>query len=163
MTTQQSKQLLFTLLLLLNGLIVFGQQTAVDTTVYPLGAVEEKPLFEGKGDTAIFRFIAMNVRLPMSARKIIGTTGKVFIYFVIDEKGQLNAKSVKMLFFQPGTTAKEPKPKKIADEALLDAAQLDCVVESKRVISLLKKWSAAKIGGKGVKCSMTMPIGFKNE
>ena len=163
MITQRSKQLFLSILLTLNGLIVFGQQAIIDTTVYPLGVVEVKPLFEGKGDTAIFRFIAMNVRLPMSARKIIGSTGKVFIYFVVDENGKLDAKAVKMLFFQPGATVKEPKPKRIADEKLLDAAQLDCVLEAKRVFYLLKNWSAAKIGGKNVKCSMTMPIEFKNE
>ena len=99
----------------------------------------------------------------MSVRDIIGTTGTVFIYYVIDEKGQLVSNSIKLLLFKPGATKKEPKPKNITDEKMLNDTQSECVIESKRIIGLLKNWTAAKVGGKGVKCSMTMPITFKNE
>ena len=164
MTTQNSKLIQLTVLLWLNCSFIFGQQTApIDSTIFPVAAVEEKPLFEGKGDSLLFRFIGQNIRLPMSVRDIIGTTGTVFIYYVIDEKGQLVSNSIKLLLFKPGATKKEPKPKNITDEKMLNDTQSECVIESKRIIGLLKNWTAAKVGGKGVKCSMTMPITFKNE
>jgi hypothetical protein len=164
MKTRASKQILLIAFLFLNLAFVFGQQTdTLDTTIFPVAAVEEKPLFEGKGDTAIFRFMGRNIRLPMSVRDIVGTTGTAYIYYVIDETGHLDASSIKLLFFQPGPTKKDPKPKRIINEKMLNATQIDCVVESKRVIGLLKNWTAAKVGGKGVKCSMTMPVTFKNE
>lgn len=163
MTTQKSKILLLTTCLLFNCLIIFGQQTApIDSIIFPVAAVEEKPLFEGKADSA-FRFIGRNITLPMGVRNIIGTTGTAYIYYVIDEKGQLDSKSIKLLFFKPGATKKEPTPKSIRDEKLLNATQLECVDESKRVVALLKNWTVAKVSGKGVKCCMTMPLTFKNE
>ena len=164
MTTQKSKLLLLTTVLIFNCLLIFGQQTAsIDSTIFPVAAVEEKPLFDGRGDSVLFRFIGQNIRLPMSVRDIIGTTGTAYIYYVVDEKGHLDSSSVKLLVFKPGATKKEPKPKQITHEKLLNTTQLECVIESKRVIRLLQNWSAAKVGGKGVKCSMTMPLTFKNE
>ncbi len=164
MMTQKSKLFLLTTSLLFNCLLIFGQQTApIDSTIIPVAAVEVKPLFEGKGDSLLFRFIGQNIRLPMSVRDIIGTTGTAYIYYAINEKGQLDSNSIKMLVFKPGATKKEPKPKQITDEKLLNTTQLECVIESKRVIRLLKNWTAAKVGSKGVKCSMTMPLTFKNE
>lgn len=164
MTTQKSKFLLLTTSLLLNCLFIFGQQTAPkDTTIFPVAAVEVKPLYEGKGDSLLFRFLGQNIKLPMSVRDIIGTTGTANIYFLIDEKGQLDSKSIKLLFFKPGATKKVPTPKSIRDEKLLNSTQLECVAESKRVVGLLKNWSMAKVGSKAVKCSMTLPITFKNQ
>ena len=164
MTTQKSKILLLTTCLLFNCLIIFGQQTApIDSTIFPVAAVEVKPLFEGKGDSLLFRFLGQNIRLPISARDVVGTTGTAYVYFVIDEKGKLDLSSVKLLVFKPGATKKEPKPKQITNEKLLNSTQSECVDEAKRVVGLLKNWTAAKVGGKKVKCSMTMPLTFKNE
>lgn len=164
MTTQKSKPILLMTSLLLNCFFIFGQQTASkDTTIFSIAAVEEKPHYEGRSDTFLFRFLGQNIKLPMSVRDIIGTTGTAYTYFVIDEKGQLDLSSIKFLMFKPGATKKEPKPKQITNEKLLNSTQFECVDEAKRVVGLLKKWTAAKVGGKGVKCSMTLPITFKNE
>ncbi|MBL7817023.1 MAG: hypothetical protein JNL70_18510 [Saprospiraceae bacterium] len=159
--TQKTRKFFILGLFSLAVTCLFAQEK--DTTIYPLAAVEAKPLYEGKADSAIYRAIGRNLRMPMSVRYEVGTVGRVYINFVVDEQGTLEPNSVRLLMFEPAPTAKNPKPKRVIDEKLLTAVQIDCVVESKRVIGLLTNWTPAKIGGKGVRCTMTLPISFKNE
>lgn len=164
MLNQKSKHLL---IFILSSFYIFTlsaqKASSLDSTIYLVAAVDEKPRLEGKSDTFLFKFIATQIKLPMSVRNTIGTTGTCYTYFVIDEKGQLDNQSIKLLAFVTGATLQEPIPKRITDEKLLNSTQLDCLTETKRVIRLMKKWKAAKVNGQNVKCSMTLPITFKNE
>jgi hypothetical protein len=158
------KHLSLSIVLIFSTLLSIAQQpTALDSTIYVVAAVDEKPLYEGKADTFLFRFIGQQIRLPHSVRDVVGVTGTAYTSFVIDENGRLDPNSIKLLVFKTGTTAAEPKPKQITNEQQLSPPQLDCVMESKRIIKLLSNWTPARIGGKSVKCSMTLPITFKNQ
>jgi protein TonB len=139
----------------------FGQQTAIDSTIYAAEALDIKPIYEG-GEKAMFQFLAQNIKMPLAIRQRIGTTGTVHVSFVVDEKGYLDTSSVKMLLFMTGANDKD-KPKRITSEAKLDYIQAECVMEAKRVVRLLKKWTPAQADGKAVKCRRSVPITFKNE
>jgi hypothetical protein len=161
MFTQKLKQFVFATVLFLNFTNVFGQSQ--DTTVYPVDALEVKPQFNNKGDTSIFNFLAKNMRIPVSARSRVGLIGRSYISFIIDEKGQLEESSVKLVFFQTGINDKDKKVIMIKDASKLDDIQTDCVNEAKRVVGLLKNWTPGTVGGKGVRCTKVMPITIKNE
>ena len=97
--------------------------------------VEEMPEFEG-GDLALKKFIVENVKYPEQA-KINGIQGRVFIQFVVNQKGEIE--QVKVVR---------------GVDAALDA-------EAIRVISLLPKWKPGKQSGKPVRVSFTVPINFE--
>ena len=139
----------------------FGQQTTIDSTIYPAEALDIKPIYEG-GDKAMFQVLGQNIRLPLAIRQRLGTTGTVHVSFVVDEKGNLDTLSVKMALFMTGADYKN-KPKRIVDEAKLDFLEVDCVKEAKRVVKLLKKWTPAQADGKAVKCRRSLPITFRND
>jgi hypothetical protein len=162
MTMLTAKQLLFTTLLLFTLSFAFGQQTPIDTTVYPSEILTVKPVYKG-GDTAMYRTIALNLRFPPILRERFGTIGTAFISFIIDEQGKLDTSSIKMVYFMTGTTEKEPKPKRIFNESKLDNIQTVCVEEAKRVMLVLTTWTPAQVEGKPVKCRHSLPISFKNE
>ncbi len=162
MHNPKCKTLLLATFLTFGLISLFGQQP--DSTVYPVDALEVKPLFEGKGsDTTIFRFLARNIRLPMSVRNKVGSIGTAYINFIIDAKGEIDTSSVRLLFFKTGINDYDKTVKTIINESKLDPIQTDCVIEAKRVVRLLKNWTPGKVGEKGVKCTMSLPISFKNE
>lgn len=157
---QSSKSIL--LMFLFCGLFfpAFAQQAIIDSTIYAAEALDIKPLYVG-GDKAMFQVLAQNVKLPPAIREKIGVVGTVHVSFVVDEKGNLDASSVKMALFMIETN--RTKPKRIFDETKLDDLQADCAKEAKRVVGLLKKWTPAQADGKAVKCRRSVPITFKNE
>lgn len=158
-----AKHLFFTSFFSFFVSIAFGQETTpTDSTIFPIEALTVKPAYEG-GSTAMYRFLGQNIKFPMSARQRVGNIGTAYINFVIDEKGKIDASSVKLLFFLTGVTKKEPNPKRIFLESKLDGVQKDCVQEAKRVVLLLTLWSAGQADGKAVKCYHSLPITFKNE
>jgi hypothetical protein len=158
----KTKSLVFSTLLSLIVSLVFGQQTPVDSTIFPMEALEVKPVFEG-GETAMYQLIAQNIKIPMIARENAATIGTAVIAFVIDETGHLDTSSVKLLYFKTSPTVKHPKPKNIFQEAKLDDVQIACVTEAKRVVLLLTNWTIGKADGKAVKCRHSVPLTFKSE
>jgi TonB family protein len=96
--------------------------------------VDEMPVFPG-GEEALMKFISGNVKYPDEAKKD-RLAGKVFVSFVIDEKG--NVADVKVLR---------------GVHPLLDK-------ESMRVISAMPVWQPGKEKGKAVKVQYTIPIQF---
>ena len=97
--------------------------------------VEVKPEYPG-GDAALMMFIADNTQYPDSA-KANGIYGRVFVQFVIDEKGAVT--NVKVL------RGVDPS---------LDA-------EAVRVVKSMPKWKPGYSGGKPVPVIYQAPINFK--
>lgn len=96
---------------------------------------EEMPVFPG-GDRALLKFIAKNITYPEDAKET-GTTGRVFLSFVINKKG----------FVEDVKIARGVDPT-LDNEAL-------------RVIKLLPRWKPGKQGGKNVKVGFNVPINFQ--
>lgn len=97
--------------------------------------VDEVPVY-GNSDQDLINYIVSEVKYPKSAQEN-GIEGKVFVSFVITQKGEVKDVSVV-----------EP----VND--LLDA-------EAIRVISSMEKWNPGKLKGSPVNVKMVMPITFK--
>ena len=96
--------------------------------------VEQQPTPEG-GMEAFYKFVGKELRYPSQASRM-GVEGRVYVQFVVDEKGQVSeVKAVKGIGHG-------------ADE------------EAVRVIKLTK-WTPGKQRGRAVKVRMVMPIVFK--
>jgi len=97
--------------------------------------VEEMPQFPG-GDIELQKYIAKNVKYPALAREN-DIQGKVFIRFVVTEKGTVDKVQV----------ARGVDP-------LLDE-------EAMRVVKTLPAWTPGKQRGKAVRVWYTVPINFQ--
>jgi len=97
--------------------------------------VEEMPSYNG-GRKAMYKYLGSNMKYPEEAMKT-GTTGKVYIGFVVEKDGSIS--NVKVL-----------RP---VDE-LLDA-------EAVKVVSAMPKWKPGKQEGKCVRVSYTVPVNFQ--
>ncbi len=100
----------------------------------PVPFVEIMPEFPG-GEKALIDFIQNNMKYPKLAKKL-GTEGKVFVEFVIDENG--NISSIKVAKGIGG----------------------GCDQEAVRVIDRMPKWSPGVQNGKHVPVSYRLPITF---
>jgi periplasmic protein TonB len=96
--------------------------------------VDEMPEYPG-GDEALRNDLIGSIKYPEEARKN-GIQGKVFVSFVVDEKGKV-------------TNAKIER----GVEPSLDK-------ESLRVVGELKTWNPGKEKGKIVKVAYTIPINY---
>jgi protein TonB len=97
--------------------------------------VENMPEFPG-GDVALRTYIAQNVKYPEIAKEN-GLSGKVFVQFVINQKGEVQ----------------DVKIARGVDPALDK--------EAIRVVQGLPKWKPGSQRGKPVKVSYTVPINFQ--
>ncbi len=97
--------------------------------------VENMPEFPG-GDVALRTYIAQNVKYPEIAKEN-GLSGKVFVQFVINQKGEVQ----------------DVKIARGVDPALDK--------EAIRVVQNLPKWKPGSQRGKPVKVSYTVPINFQ--
>jgi TonB family protein len=97
-----------------------------------LDKVEIMPEFKG-GMDALIKYMVDNIKYPKETKM----EGKVFISFVIDEKGKVTKVEV---------------AKSVND--LLDK-------EALRVVKSMPNWSPGKDKGKNVKVKMTLPISFQ--
>jgi len=97
--------------------------------------VENMPEFPG-GDMALRKYIAQNVVYPEIAKEN-GLSGKVFVQFVINQKGEVE--NVKIARGVDPTLDKE----------------------AIRVVQNLPKWKPGSQRGKPVKVSYTVPINFQ--
>lgn len=97
--------------------------------------VENMPEFPG-GDVALRTYIAQNVKYPEIAKEN-GLAGKVFVQFVINQKGEVQ----------------DVKIARGVDPALDK--------EAIRVVQSLPKWKPGSQRGKPVRVSYTVPINFQ--
>lgn len=97
--------------------------------------VENMPEFPG-GDVALRTYIVQNVKYPEIAKEN-GLSGKVFVQFVINQKGEVQ----------------DVKIARGVDPALDK--------EAIRVVQNLPKWKPGSQRGKPVKVSYTVPINFQ--
>ncbi|KAF0237128.1 MAG: periplasmic protein [Prolixibacteraceae bacterium] len=127
------KMMLLVLVFLVTGFCqVKAQESKIKDGVYT--EVEEMPEYQG-GINALMSEIASGINYPDEAKKN-GIQGKVFVSFVIDEKGKV-------------TNAKIER----GVEPSLDK-------ESLRVVNELKTWIPGKEKGKVVKVAYTIPINY---
>lgn len=121
--------------LMIIGLISFQSQAQENKSkdgVYL--TVDEMPEYPG-GEEALRKDLAEAIKYPVEAKNK-GISGKVFVSFVVDEKGNsVDAKIARGV------------------DPFLDK-------ESLRVIGLLKTWKPGKQDGKIVKVAYTLPINF---
>ena len=106
--------------------------TLIDPPVKDFIAVEEMPVFPG-GDDAMMGFITKNFVYPQPSKEI-GITGKVYVDFIVNEKG------------------------KVVDVAI--ARGLDKLIdkEAVRVVESLPNWTPGKQGGKEVRVKFNVAI-----
>lgn len=109
-------------------------ENLIRTFDYEANNVDQKPDYPG-GIFAMRKFIAMTVRYPVEAQEN-GIVGKVFVSFVINEKGDISNIRI----------AKGVHP-------LLDQ-------EAIRAVSQMGRWKPGVHDGKPVRVSYTIPITF---
>jgi len=97
--------------------------------------VENMPVFPG-GDLELRKYIAQNIQYPEIAKEN-GIQGKVFVQFVVNQKGEVEQVKV--------VRGVDPSLDK----------------EAIRVIKALPKWAPGSQRGKPVKVSFTVPINFQ--
>ena len=114
------------------------------------------------------RFIAKNVIYPDEAKKN-GVQGKVYIQFVIDEKGKViaNVENNGKILTPPEVTKAEGivvvgyRPVDGDESAEYTEEQKQLLIdEAIRVMQLPYEWTPAQKDGKPVKTQWTMPIQF---
>ncbi|MFA6924227.1 MAG: energy transducer TonB [Bacteroidales bacterium] len=115
----------------------FSQEQKKDTLKPVFTIVEEMPQYPG-GDEARVRFLQENVKYPQEAKNN-GIQGKVYVTFVIDEKGN------------------------VTDVRIIRSIGGGCDAEALRVIKLMPKWLPGKQSGKPVRVQYNMPIIFTLE
>lgn len=102
----------------------------------PLVSVEQMPKFPG-GEAAMFKYIGDNVKYPKAAQKA-GIAGIVYVYFIVDRKGNVTNAEVKR-----GVKGGE----ELNEEAL-------------RVIKEMPQWEPGYQNAKPVSVALTLPIRF---
>lgn len=105
-----------------------------ENKVFELPDIQELPTYPG-GDEAWMTIVAENVHYPVIAIES-GTSGTVFVRFVIEPDGSIsNISSVRPL-------------------------GAGCDEEAIRVVKMLSKWNPGKQNGKAVRVWLTLPIKF---
>ena len=108
----------------------------VDTIIYQVSEVEQKPEFPG-GMEALYKFIGKNLRLPTIMCYDGGIQGRVTCSFIVEKSGRIsNVEVVKSL---------DPAGDK----------------EAVRVIESMPNWIPGKQNGIPVRVKYTIPINFK--
>lgn len=153
----------------LNGEL---EQTEQDST-FKYQEIDVKPEFPG-GMNELMQFLAKNTKYPELAKKT-GTSGKVFIEFVINKKGKVTDVKVKQFTTSTPVEIKEDekvetveengKPvienSNIEDRPEHDAAINSLKEEAIRVVSSMPDWSPGEKDGKKVRVSYIVPLNFK--
>lgn len=116
-----------------KSIMVASYQVEGDERVYYLA---EQPAEYKGGLNAMMMKLKQNIKYPPSAKNS-GTTGRVFVKFIVDEEG----KSIR--------------------HEVLKGVTPDLDAEALRVSKLLKSWNPAKHDGKKVKAAFVLPVMFK--
>lgn len=109
------------------------EEAPVEEVVEIFLVVEEPQSFPG-GQTGLAKFLQQNIRYPEMAKQA-GIDGRVFVQFVVNEKGNIDNVEV------------------------LKGIGGGCDEEAVRVVKLMK-WNPGKQRGKPVKVRMSLPIKF---
>jgi len=116
-----------------------------DTIVFE--TVEEPPSFSGEGYSGFRKFVMKELVYPEEAAEN-GTTGKVFVQFIVDAKGKVrDAKVLKVI------SVDNKDAVRIINAPLLEK-------EALKVVNSSTKWEPGKNKGKPVNVQMVMPIQF---
>lgn len=102
------------------------------TKVYMI--VQQQPEFPG-GTEAMMKFLSKNMRYPSQARRI-GTSGLVYVEFVVDHTGNI-------------TMAK-----------VIKGIGAGCDEEALRVVRKMPRWKPGKQNGKAVNVRFVLPLKF---
>jgi len=97
--------------------------------------VEEMPEPDG-GFSAFYKYVSNNLKYPAAPRRM-NIEGKVFVQFVVDEKGE------------------------IVDLEILKGIHTDCDNEVLRIMNKAPKWKPGKQRGVPVRVKKVLPIEFK--
>jgi protein TonB len=109
-------------------------QIVEDTVSPPLYVVEQMPSFPG-GDQELRKYIAENVKYPEIAKEN-GIQGRVFIQFVINQKG------------------------KVTNAIIVRGIDPSCDKEALRVIKSMPDWIPGKQSGVPVRVQFVVPVNF---
>jgi protein TonB len=112
------------------------QGGATEEKDVPYVSVEQMPEFPGGAD-AMFKYISDNVVYPKSAQKA-GIAGTVYIYFIIDKKGNVTNAEVK--------------------RGVKGGEELNA--EALRVIKGMPQWEPGYQNAKPASVQLTLPIKF---
>lgn len=111
------------------------QKSPSDTTIYDNLSADERPQYPG-GDAAILRFIAQNLKYPVTAMEQ-GVQGRVVVDFVVEKDGSMsNVKVVRSV------------------DSALDK-------EAIRVVRGLSRFTPGTKNGQPVRARYTLPITFR--
>lgn len=111
--------------------------------------VEQMPDFPG-GQTAMMNYLAKNIRYPQMAREL-GLQGKVYLSFIVDNKGNITDVSVLRAAITDVQDADPAKP---------SPAKQEMIDEAVRVCRSMPRWMPGKQNGQSVNCKFTLPISF---
>ncbi len=112
-----------------------GEEKVKEEKVFQI--VEDQPQFPG-GDQKMMEYIQNNIKYPSKAREM-GTTGTVYVEFVVNKDGSITNVQIK-----EGTG--------IGD---------GCDKEAKRVVRNMPKWDPGKQRGRSVRVKVRIPIRFR--
>lgn len=96
--------------------------------------VEKMPQFPG-GESALLKFIANSVKYPGICIEI-GTSGRVYVSFVVDEKGN------------------------VVDTKVVRSPDENLSREALRVINSMPQWTPGKQRDRNVRVAYTLPVNF---
>jgi periplasmic protein TonB len=108
------------------------EESAEETQIFMV--VESMPLFPG-GETALYKFLAENIKYPQMAKES-GIQGRVFVTFVVERDGS------------------------VTDVRVLRGIGGGCDEEAIRVVKNMPKWAPGKQRGKSVRVQYNLPVKF---
>jgi hypothetical protein len=150
------KNILILVLLFLNiSLFAQLEKIIINDSTYMI--VDTPPEFIG-GQSAMFKFLGMNIRYPAFARENV-IEGSVYVGFVVDKDGTIVDVAVKASKLTSGIYDK--KTKKWIYTALKSDESL--TAESIRVVKAMPIWKPGSMKGKLVRVAYTLPLKFKLE
>ncbi|MBK3517403.1 energy transducer TonB [Carboxylicivirga marina] len=106
----------------------------IDDTPMTFYNVQKMPQFPG-GSSALLKYIAEHVKYPVICAEA-GVTGKVYVSFVVNEKGN------------------------VVEAKVVRSPDANLSTEALRVISGLPQWTPGKQRDKAVRVAYTIPVNF---
>ena len=138
-------------------IMVPNSNQTVNVNVFDV--VEQNPLFPG-GNKALQEFVKTNQRYPDLAMEY-GAKGRVIMNFWVDSVGQVSDIKVFRYMQMTYDTLRLGLETDEKQEQVKEQIALQLGEESKRILSLLPRWSPGKIRGKTVRMRYTMPVLFQ--
>lgn len=121
---------------------------------YQWQAIDQSAQFPG-GVPAFYQYVSENIKYPKSAKKK-GLRGRVYVQFVINKDGNIDAGSVRVMPAQEIREASASMPMDIIQDP-------DCEKEAMRLIRQSPPWQPAQYRGQPVIQQMAVPILFNKK